>query len=186
MKVGYGRVSSIDGSQESGLLTQIQILKDNGCEKIFSESQSGTSTDKREELKRCLEFVRESDEFVVTRLDRCSRSILDLQLIVKELEDKGVTFSATEQSINTKTAEGKCFMNMLSVFSAFENDLRKSRQLSGIKRAKKEGKFKGRVAKIDAKQIKRLKDEGLGASEIARQMNIERTSVYRLLKKVEV
>ena len=153
MKVGYARVSSIDGSQESGLLTQIQILKDNGCEKIFSESQSGTSTSKREELKRCLEFVRESDEFVVTRLDRCSRSILDLQLIVKELEDKGVTFSATEQSINTKTAEGK---------------------------------FKGRVAKIDAKQIKRLKDEGLGASEIARQMNIERTSVYRLLKKVEV
>ena len=77
-------------------------------------------------------------------------------------------------------------MNMLSVFSEFENNLRKSRQLAGIKRAKQEGKFKGRVAKIDAKQIKRLKDEGLGASEIARQMNIERTSVYRLLKKVEM
>ena len=186
MKVGYARVSSIDGSQESGLMTQIQILKDYGCEKIFSESQSGTSTDKREELKRCLDFVRESDHFVVTRLDRCSRSVLDLQLIVKELEDKGVTFAATEQSINTKTAEGKCFMNMLSVFSEFENNLRKSRQLAGIKRAKQEGKFKGRVAKIDAKQIKRLKDEGLGASEIARQMNIERTAVYRLLKKVEM
>ena len=177
-------MSSIDGSQESGLLTQIQILKDNGCEKIFSESQSGTSTDKREELKRCLEFVRESDEFVVTRLDRCSRSILDLQLIVKELEDKGVTFAATEQSINTKTPEGKCFLNMLSVFSEFETCLRAERQRDGILANKH--KFKGRVAKIDANQIKKLKEEGLGASEIARQMNIERTSVYRLLKKVEV
>ena len=75
---------------------------------------------------------------------------------------------------------------MPSVFSSFETNLRRERQLAGIKIAKEKGKFKGRVAKIDAKQIKRLKDEGLGASEIARQMNIERTSVYRLLKKVEV
>ena len=186
MKVGYARVSSIDGSQESGLQTQIQILKDNGCEKIFSESQSGTSTDKREELKRCLEFVREGDELVVTRVDRCSRSVLDLQMIVKELNEKGVTLTATEQPISTKDATSKCFLDMLSVFAEFETNLRRERQMDGIRIAKQKGKFKGRVAKIDVKQIQKLKNEGLGASEIARQMNIERTSVYRLLKKVEV
>ena len=159
MKVGYARVSSIDGSQESGLQTQIQMLKDYGCEKIFSESQSGTSTSKREELKRCLEFVRELDELVVTRVDRCSRSVLDLQMIVKELNEKGVTLTATEQPISTKDATSKCFLDMLSVFAEFETNLRRERQMDGIRIAKQKGKFKGRVAKIDAKKIKRLKVE---------------------------
>ena len=182
MKVGLARVSSVGQNLES----QIAALKEYGCEKIFEEKRSGTTSKGRTVLREWIDFMRESDVAVVTRIDRCSRSVLDLQLIVKELEDKGVTFAATEQSINTKTPEGKCFLNMLSVFSSFETDLRRERQMEGIRIAKAKGKFKGRVAKIDAKQIKRLKDEGLGASEIARQMNIERTSVYRLLKKVEV
>lgn len=182
MKVGYARVSSIGQNLDA----QIASLKKYGCEKIFQEKVSGTSTEGRDELKRCLEFVREKDEFVVTMVDRCSRSVLDLQMIVKELTDKGVDLTATEQPVSTKDATSRCFLDMLSVFSSFETNLRRERQLAGIKIAKEKGKFKGRVAKIDAKQIKRLKDEGFGASEIARQMNIERTSVYRLLKKVEM
>ena len=183
MKVGYARVSSIDDSQRSGLETQIEILKKNGVQKIFSESQSATSTDKREQLKQCLEFVRESDEFVVTRIDRCSRSVLDLQLIVKQLDEKGVSLAATEQSINTKTPEGKCFLNMLSVFSEFETMIRKERVKDGI--AANKHKFKGKQTTIDVKRIKMLKEEGLGATAIAKDMGIDRTSVYRLLKRVE-
>ena len=182
MKVGYARVSSIGQNLDA----QISSLKKYGCEKIFQEKVSGTSTEKREELKKCLEFVREGDELVVTRVDRCSRSVLDLQMIVKELNEKGVTLTATEQPISTKDATSKCFLDMLSVFAEFETNLRRERQMDGIRIAKQKGKFKGRVAKIDVKQIQKLKNEGLGASEIARQMNIERTSVYRLLKKVEV
>ena len=180
MKVGYARVSSVGQNLESQLIA----LKEYGCEKIFQEKVSGTSTKGREQFKQCLEFVRESDELVVTRIDRCSRSVLDLQLIIKELEDKGVTFSATEQSINTKTPEGKCFLNMLSVFSAFETDLRRERQLDGIKANRH--KFKGKQTTIDVKRIKALKEEGLGATAIAKDMGIDRTSVYRLLKRVEV
>ena len=101
MKVGYARVSSVGQNLES----QLVALKEYGCTKIFQEKVSGTSTKGRDQLKQCLEFVRESDEFVVTRIDRCSRSVYDLQLIVRELEDKGVTFAATEQSINTRTPE---------------------------------------------------------------------------------
>ena len=176
MKVGYARVSSVGQNLESQLIA----LKEYGCEKIFQEKVSGTSTKGREQFKQCLEFVRESDELVVTRIDRCSRSVLDLQLIVKELEDKGVTFSATEQSINTKTPEGKCFLNMLSVFSEFETNLRRERQMDGIKANK--DKFKGRGQTIDAQRIKTLKNEGWGATKIAKEMNIDRTSVYRLLR----
>ena len=178
MKVGYARVSSVGQNLES----QLKALKGYGCEKIFQEKVSGTSTKGRDQLRQCLDFVRESDELCVTRIDRCSRSVLDLQLIVKELEDKKVTFSTTEQSINTKTSEGKCFLNMLSVFSSFENDLRRERQADGIKANKH--KFKGRGQTIDTKRIKTLKEEGLGATAIAKEMGIDRTSVYRLLKRV--
>ena len=180
MKVGLARVSSVGQNLDSQLIA----LKEYGCEKIFQEKKSGTKREGREGLKECLDFVRDGDEFVVTRIDRCSRSVLDLQLIVKELEDKGVTFSATEQSINTKTPEGKCFLNMLSVFSEFETNLRRERQLDGIKANRH--KFKGKQTTIDVKRIKALKEEGLGATAIAKDMGIDRTSVYRLLKRVEV
>ena len=184
MKVGYARVSSVDGSQETGLDTQVQILKKNGCEKIFKEMKSGTTTTGRNKLRECLDFVREGDEFVFTRIDRVCRNILDLQLIVKELTAEGVVISATEQPISTKDASSKCFLDMLGVFSEFETNLRRERQLEGIARAKEKGVYQGRRAKIDIDRIKVLKEEGLGATAIARQMNIHRDSVYRLLKKV--
>ena len=184
MKVGYARVSSVDGSQETGLDTQVQLLKKNGCDKIFTEQKSGTTTKGRNALRECLDFVREGDEFVFTRIDRVCRNILDLQLIVKELNEKGVVLNATEQPISTKDASSKCFLDMLGVFSEFETNLRRERQLEGIARAKEKGVYQGRKAKIDIDRIKLLKQEGLGATAIARQMNIHRDSVYRLLKRV--
>jgi len=186
MKVGYARVSSIDGSQETGLETQIEILKKNGCEKIFSESQSGTTTDKREQLKNCLEFVREGDEFTFTRVDRVCRNSLDLQLLVKDLTDRRVTLTATEQPISTKDATSKCFLDMLGVFAELETNLRKERQMEGIQRAKQKGVYKGGKSRIDVEKVKELKLKGLGATQIGRELGIHRDSVYRLLKKVEV
>ena len=176
MKVGYARVSSVGQNLES----QSIALKEYGCEKIFQEKVSGTSTKGREQLKEMLNFVRESDEVVFTRTDRVARSVLDLQLIVKELSEKGVSLTATEQPISTKDATSKCFLDMLSVFAEFETNLRKERQMDGIKANK--DKFKGRGQTIDVSKIKELKTKGLGATAIAKEMNIDRTSVYRLLK----
>ena len=153
MKVGYSRTSSLQ--QVGGLEVQVQTLQDFGCEKIFSEQVSGTSTIGRDKLRECLDFVREGDELVITRIDRLARSVLDLQLIVKELNEKGVTLTATEQPIDTKTASGKCFLDMLSVFSEFETNLRRERQLEGIKNAKEKGVYKGRKQNIDVEQIKK-------------------------------
>ena len=178
MKVGLARVSSVGQNLER----QIIALKEYGCEKIFEEKQSGTKAEGRKVLREWIDFMRENDEGVVTRIDRCSRSVLDLQLIIRELDSKGVTFAATEQSIDTKTPEGKCFLNMLSVFSEFETSIRKERQMSGVKA--NIHKFKGRGQTIDVEEIKKLKEEGLGATAIAKEMGIDRTSVYRLLKKV--
>ena len=179
MKVAYLRVSSSSQSLE----VQREAVSKLNIQKIFEEKVSGTSTQGRDKLKECLDFVREGDELVITRIDRLARSILDLQVIVKELNDKGVTLTATEQPIDTKTASGKCFLDMLGVFSEFETNLRRERQLEGIKNAKEKGVYKGRKKEIDVKEIRRLKEEGFGATQIARELNIHRDSVYRLLKK---
>ena len=179
MKVAYIRVSSMD----QHLDVQRDAVKKFGAEKIFEEKVSGTSTQGREKLRECLDFVREGDELVFTRTDRLARSILDLQLIVKELTEKGVTITATEQPISTKDATSKCFLDMLGVFAEFETNLREERQREGIAKAKERGVYTGRKAKIDVERIKTLKNEGLGATQIAKQLNIHRDSVYRLLKR---
>jgi DNA invertase Pin-like site-specific DNA recombinase len=118
---------------------------------------------------------------MVTRIDRLARSIGDLQDIVRAVKAKGATLKATEQPIDTSTAAGKAFLDMLGVFAEFETNLRKERQLEGIARAKAEGKYKGRPISIDPAQVQQLKAEGLGASEIARTLGIGRASVYRAL-----
>ena len=179
MKVAYIRVSS---SSQSLDLQREAVQKEN-VDKIFEEKVSGTSTQGRDKLKEMLEFVREGDTCYITRTDRLARSILDLQLIVKELTDKGVGLVATEQPISTKDATSKCFLGMLGVFAEFETSIRKERQLEGIAKAKAKGVYKGGKAKISVDEIIRLKEEGLGATAIAKKMNIHRDSVYRLLKK---
>ena len=181
MKVGYARTSSL--SQVGGLESQIKKLEEYGCEKIFAEQYTGTTTEGREQLKECLNFVREKDELVFVRVDRIARSSLDLQLIVRELKEKGVDITATDQPISTKDATSKCFLDMLGVFAELETNLRKERQMEGIAKAKEKGVYKGGKTKIDIKQIQQLKGEGLGATAIARKLNIHRDSVYRLLKK---
>ena len=179
MKVAYIRVSSSTQSLE---LQREAVQKEN-VEKIFEEKVSGTSTQGREKLKEMLEFVREGDSVYITRTDRLARSILDLQLIVKELTVKGVSLVATEQPISTKDATSKCFLDMLGVFAEFETNIRKERQMEGIAKAKAKGIYKGGKAKISVDESIKLKNEGLGATAIANKMNIHRDSVYRLLKK---
>ena len=179
MKVAYLRVSSSSQSLE----VQRDMVSKLNIQKTFEEKVSGTSTQGRDKLKECLDFVREGDELVITRIDRLARSVLDLQLIVKELNDKGVTLTATEQPISTKDATSKCFLDMLGVFAELETNLRKERQLEGIAKAKANGVYKGGKKKINVDEIIRLKAEGYGATKIAKELNIHRDSVYRLLKK---
>lgn len=178
MKYGYARVSTTD----QDLTIQIEALTEAGCETIRQEKVSGTSVQGRDELNTLLEFVREGDELVVTRVDRLARSIRDLQNIVYDLDKKGVTISATEQPIDTKTSAGKCFLDMLGVFGEFETNLRKERQLEGIAKAKEKGVYKGRKPSVDVEKVKELRDSGLGASAIAKEMGIGRASVYRALR----
>ena len=127
-------------------------------------------------------FLQPGDELVVTRVDRLARSIGDLQDIVRELRAKKVVLVATEQPIDTSTAAGKAFLDMLGVFAEFETNLRRERQMEGIARAKAAGVYKGRKPKLDKIEVRRLRDEGMQPSEIARHFGVARTTVWRVLK----
>jgi DNA invertase Pin-like site-specific DNA recombinase len=118
---------------------------------------------------------------MVTRIDRLARSIGDLQNIVKTVKERRASLKATEQPIDTSTAAGKCFFDMLGVFAEFETNLRRERQLEGIAKAKAEGVYKGRKPSIDVVRVREMKEQGLGASEIAKALGIARASVYRVL-----
>jgi DNA invertase Pin-like site-specific DNA recombinase len=151
---------------------------------IRSEKVSGTSRSGRTELERLLDFIRKGDTLVVTRVDRLARSIADLQDIVRALRAKGAALKATEQPIDTSTAAGKAFFDMLGVFAEFETNLRRERQLEGISAAKVRGVYKGRKPSIDVGEVHRLRhDEKLGPAAIARRLGIGRASVYRVLGK---
>ena len=175
--IGYARVSTSD----QDLTIQLAALNAVGCEVIRQEKASGTTIAGRQELRTVLEFIRAGDTLVVTRIDRLARSIGDLQDIVRTLRIKGAALRATEQPIDTTTAAGKCFLDMLGVFAEFETNLRKERQLEGIAKAKAAGVYKGRPATIEAAQVRELKTQGIGASEIAKRLKIGRASVYRVL-----
>jgi DNA invertase Pin-like site-specific DNA recombinase len=180
MLYGYARVSSID----QDLALQRAALKAAGCEVVRAEKASGTRRSGRTELQTLLEFLREGDTLVVTRIDRLARSVKDLQDIVHELKAKGIKLKATEQPIDTRTAAGKAFLDMLGVFAEFETNLRKERQLEGIAAAKARGIYKGRPPSIDVAAVRELHAAGIGGTEVARRLGIARASVYRLLRPV--
>ena len=177
---GYARVSTTD--QDLGL--QEAALRAAGCEVIRSEKVTGTTREGRTELATLLEFVRAGDTLVVTRVDRLARSIADLQDVVRALKAKGAALRATEQPIDTSTAAGKAFLDMLGVFAEFETNLRRERQMEGIAAAKARGVYagKGRKPTVDGAEVRRLKaEEKLGPMAIARRLGIGRASVYRAL-----
>jgi DNA invertase Pin-like site-specific DNA recombinase len=175
---GYARVSSPD----QDLSIQKEALLAAGCDNVRSEKADDASRKGRSELNTLMEFMRDGDVLVVTRIDRLARSIRDLQNIVHELKDKGVALRATAQPIDTATAAGKAFLDMLGVFAEFETNLRKERQAEGIAKAKARGAYKGRKASIDVERVKQLKADGIGATAIAKQLGIGRASVYRVLE----
>lgn len=179
MLYGYARCSSADQSLD----IQIDTLKAAGCQVVRAEKVSGTSRDGRRELETLLEFLRQDDVLVITRIDRLARSIADLQDIIRVLRSKGASLKATEQPFDTGDIYGELTMNLLGCFAQFETELRRERQIEGIARTKRDHpeRYRGRPRSIDPDEIRRLKDEGMGAATIAKTLGIARTSVYRAL-----
>ena len=181
--VGYCRVSTDD----QDCAVQIATLERFGCKKIYADQVGGRRRD-RAQLAACLDYLREGDVLAVTRVDRLGRSLADLIKIADELRQRDVSLYLAQQNIDTATPMGQMFYAMLGVFAEFDYHLRRERQVEGIVRAKAAGRYKGRKPLGAAKvaEIRRLRAEGLRPADIARQLKIGRTSVYKYLDGIRL
>jgi len=180
MFVGYCRTSTIE--QKAGYEAQLRDLKSQGCEKIFSEQVSSVNSN-RPELDRAIEFVRENDVLVVTRLDRLARSVADLSQIVTRLESKQVGLKILDMNIDTTSPTGRLLMNLVGSIAQFEREIMLARQREGIAKAKAEHKFKGRAptARRKSSVVVSMHQAGRKPADIANELGIGRSSVYRIL-----
>ena len=179
MIVGYARTSTAE--QMAGLEAQQRDLSSAGVERLFSEQTSSVGS--REVLEAAIEFIREGDALVVTKLDRLARSVRDLCGIVDRIEKKRASLRILAMNLDTATPTGKLMLNVLGSIAQFEREMMLERQREGIAKAKAEHKYKGRAptARAKAADIIRLADEGLTREAIASQLNIGVASVYRVL-----
>jgi len=174
-RIGYARISTADQTLD----VQIAALEAAGCTMIRTETRSGATLDGRPELKTILDFIHPGETLVVTRIDRLARSMHDLQTIVSVLKKKGAHLAATEQPVDTSTAAGKAFFDMLGVFAEFETNLRRERQAEGVAAAKRRGVYRGRPPRIDMEAIRERLAKGLSPTVIARDFGISRGTVYK-------
>lgn len=181
MKVGYCRTSTIE--QEAGFEAQLRDLKHEGCEKIFKEQVSSVAY--RPELQNVLEFIREGDVLVVTKLDRLARSVVHLGEIVNLIRSKNADLKILNLGIDTSAATGKLILNIMGSISEFEREMMLERQREGIAKAKADGKYKGRAptARAKSEEVIELANQNIGPTEIARRLGMGRASVYRILAK---
>ena len=178
--IGYARVSTTDQNLE----TQLEQLQNAGAVKIFKEKISGVKRD-RPQLLEMLNYVREGDSIVVTKLDRIARSTKHLLEIVDLIQDKGVEFKVLNINLDTSTPTGKLMLTMLGAIATFEREMMLERQREGIQKAKADGRYKGRkpTARAKSKEILNLAETGITKQAIADQLEIGVASVYRVLRQ---
>ncbi len=183
MRVGYTRVGSLGQSFE----IQHQRLVEKGCEKVFKEKKSAKN-DERTLFKAVLEYVREGDQVIVTKLDRLARYTFDLQRIVKTQENKKVDLIALDQQIDICTPAGSLLFTMIGAIAEFERDLITDRSAEGRKAANEKGAKFGAPQKLTKDEKEQLVNSGrMGGSKsnLAEIFGVGRTTAYRILEEAK-
>ena len=181
MRVGYRRVSTIEQNLDR------QDLGD--VERVFEDKASGKDTD-RTELQEMMAYVREGDEVVVYSIDRLARDLRDLQSIITQLNDKGVSIQFLSERLvfrgSSDDAFAKLQLQMMGAFAEFERNIIRKRQAEGIAKAKAKGVYENRKRskKVSDKRIAELRADGLNNTEIADYLGVSRMTVHRSLKRV--
>ena len=175
-RIGYARVSSVGQSLD------VQLEKLAGCKKVYPEKASASG--KRPQLDACLDYLRDGDTLVVTRLDRLARSTLDLCRIAEQLKREGVDLQVIDQNIDTSDATGRLLFNMLGAIAQFETEIRAERQADGIRKARARGVRLGPAHKLSTDQVAELRQRREGGARIKTLMQdygLSKASVYRYL-----
>ena len=176
-QVGYARVST------GGQCLEVQLRALAECNKVFQEKVSGASDD-RPQLTLLLDYVKEGDVMMVTKLDRLARNTRHLLEISEFLQHKQVALRILNLGIDTSTPTGKLMLTMIGAIATFERELMLERQAEGIELAKRRGVYKGRKPTAMAKgnEVLALVAKGLPRTEIAKRTGISISSVQRILR----
>jgi DNA invertase Pin-like site-specific DNA recombinase len=181
MQIGYARVSKLD---EQTTYAQVQELRKAGCKRIYQENLSGGRWD-RPELHKALEQLRDGDVLVVWKLDRLSRSLKDMLLILEKITEVGAGFRSLTERIDTTTAAGRMLLQMLGAFAEFERSMVRERTRLGLQAARERGRVGGRSPKLTphqrAEAIKMVTSGQTSAAEAARLFGIHRSNISRLM-----
>jgi len=184
MKYGYARVSTKDQLLD----LQIDALKKAGCRKIFQEIAKGSKTD-RPEWTILLNEIKSGDTLVVWKLDRMGRSLQHLIKTVNELISKNIDIISLNDPINTITAQGRLMFNIFASLAEFEKDLIRERTMAGLKSARDRGRMGGRPKGLSEKAQRcagsaeaLYKQNELTCDQIAAQLNISKTTLYKYLR----
>lgn len=177
-RIGYARVSTLDQDLE----IQQERLRAEGCQIVRCEKVSAASRDGRIELATVIEFLRQGDELVVTRLDRLGRDTRDVLNIVHECQQRGAFVTVLDPHVSTCGEMGHIVLTILGMVAQMERRFIKERQREGIEQAKIKGCYKGGKKRIDGDQVCLMRERGLSPTEIARSMRCSRMQVYRILK----
>jgi DNA invertase Pin-like site-specific DNA recombinase len=179
MNIGYARVSTLG----QHLDVQLDKLQQAGCVKIYQEKRSGLD-DTRPELAKCLDYLREGESLVVTKLDRLARSTLHLCTIAQTLRNKGAGLVVLDQAIDTSTPTGQFTFHMLAAMAEFETALRRERQLEGIAHAQARGVRFGRLPGLTPAQIADVQAKraaGVRIKTLMQEYHLSKSALYRYL-----
>lgn len=181
MLVGYARTSTLE--QVAGLEAQREALKAVGCERLYEEQTSSVGV--REALKAAMDYVREGDTLIVTKLDRLARSVRHLGEIVDTLEAKKVGLRVLDLGLDTNNATGKLMLNVLGAVAQFEREMMLERQREGIAKAKAEGKYHGRPrTRHDATlRVIEMLEAGFSKRATAVAAGVSERTVFRIARR---
>ena len=178
--VGYARVSKAD-DQDTG--PQIEVLEAAGCQRIYEEHISGGRWD-RPELHRLLDRLEPGDVLTVWKLDRLSRSLKDLLLILDKVEKAGAGFRSLTENIDSTTASGRMMMQMLGAFAEFERAMVRERTQAGLRSARAQGWKGGRAPKLSPDQkaeVLTMVKAGRSTADVARLFRVHRATISRMI-----
>ncbi len=181
MHIGYARVSTLD--QNPAL--QEDALKSAGCEKIYIDKISGT-TSIRPELEKLKDQLRSGDILVVWRLDRLGRSLKNLIEWMTWLEEEGIALKSLKESIDTSTSTGKLVFHIFGALAEFERNLISERTRAGLEAARARGKRGGRKPKLSSDKVTRLRElyakKEMTIKELCEWAGVSKPTLYGYLR----
>jgi DNA invertase Pin-like site-specific DNA recombinase len=185
MKIGYARVST--GDQPKSIEAQEDSLRKAGCEYVYKDVKQSGGKRERPELNRCLEYIRKCDTLVVTKLDRLSRSLIDLLTILEKLKERQADFESLGEKIETSSPAGRMMLNMLGAFAQFEREIIRERVMRGLEHAKANGRVGGGQFQLDddeqALAIQMIEKDKKSHGQVAKRFHVHRSTISRLMKR---